>query len=129
MSGFSGLTVDGPSGPRWELALSLIASGEAPVRLGPAQLSRWTSGPNADHAIHISVDVGQEVTSDVALESVRQAKVVIEGAAASDSRFADLLGKHVCQWEVVQNYGMGAVLLAVVDDHGNIVWQPGSQPD
>ena len=129
MSGFNGLTVDGPSGPRWELALSLIESGEAPVKLGPAELCRWTSGPNADHAIHISVDVGQEVTSEVALESVRQAKVVIGGAAASDSRFADLLGKHVCRWEVVHNYGMGAVLLAVVDDHGNIVWQPGSQPD
>src|SRR5664279_2252130 len=129
MSGFNGLTVDGPSGPRWELALSLIASGEAPVRLGPAELSRWTSGRNADHAIHISVEVGQEVTSEVALELVSQARVVIDGAAASDPRFAALLGKHVCQWEVVHDYGMGAVLRAVVDGHGNIVWQPGSQPE
>jgi len=31
--------------------------------------------------------------------------------------------------EVVHDYGMGAVLLAVVDGHGNIVWQPGSQPE
>jgi hypothetical protein len=35
------------------------------------------------------------------------------------------LSRHVCRWEVVHNYGMGTVLLAVVDDHSNIAWQPG----
>lgn len=60
--------------------------------LGPAELCRWTAGPNADYAIHISVDVGQQVTREVARESVRAAKDAIDAAAASDPRFADLLG-------------------------------------
>jgi hypothetical protein len=125
MPGFNRLTVDDQVGPHWELALSLIESGEAPVRLGPAELYRWTSGPNADGTIHISVDVSRPVVGQIALESVRQAREAIDSAAASDPRFADLLRKHGCRWEVVHNYGMGAVLIAVVDDQGDIISQPG----
>src|SRR4051812_27873865 len=49
MSNDGPLHVSEPSGPRWELAKSLLDSGEGPVLLGDVSLWRDTSGPNADN--------------------------------------------------------------------------------
>src|SRR5215475_10715092 len=48
MPGFSGLVVDAPAGQRWELALTLIESGEAPVKVVELVISRNVAGPRAD---------------------------------------------------------------------------------
>lgn len=56
MVGFNGLDVDGPSGERWELALSLLAAGETQVRLGRVRLYRSTSRPLADGRLHAEIE-------------------------------------------------------------------------
>ena len=74
MPGFHGLTIDEPTGPRWDLALSLIESGEAPVRLGMLQLWRTTTGPRPDGLIHMTVEVDEAMTEEAARELLRRAR-------------------------------------------------------
>jgi hypothetical protein len=59
MPGFNGVIVDAPEGPRWELALTLIDSGEGPVRLGVVEIWRNVAGPTADGMIRMTIRVGE----------------------------------------------------------------------
>jgi hypothetical protein len=54
MPEFNGVTVDASEGPRWELALALIDSGEGQVRLGEVEISRNVVGPTADGVIRMT---------------------------------------------------------------------------
>jgi hypothetical protein len=38
MPGFAGITVEAAEGPRWDLALELISSGDALVRFGGVEI-------------------------------------------------------------------------------------------
>ena len=111
-------------GPRWELAISLLESGEAPVLLGNVQLWRSTSGPQADGRIQVTVEVGERASEAVARDALRQAHETVDAAAASDEVFAKLLLEHRPRWEVVHNYGMGTTLVASQDRDGNVVYPP-----
>jgi len=116
------LQVSEPSGERWELAKSLLDSGEAPVMLGNIQLWRSTSGPGADGRISVTVRVADHVSEAFARDTLRQAHEVVAAVAATDSEFARLLRLHDCRWELVHDYGMGTVLVASEDADGNTVW-------
>jgi hypothetical protein len=122
MPGFNGVTVDAPEGQRWELALTLIGSGEAPVRLGEVEVSRSTSGPNADGVIRMTVTVAERADREVAQTALLHGTQVVDEAASADPRFARLLDQYGCRWEIVSDYGMGTVLLGEADRHGNVVW-------
>jgi hypothetical protein len=123
MPGFNGVTVDAPEGQRWELALTLIGSGEAPVRLGDVKIWRSTAGPNADGVIRMTVAVGERVDRDVAQTALLHGRRVADEATSADPRFGRLLDQYGCRWEIVHDYGTGSVLLAEADRHGNLVWQ------
>jgi hypothetical protein len=125
MSGSSGLEVDAPQGPRWELALGLIESGESPVLLGPVELRRGVSGPLADGVISVVVRSSTSApTYETARTDVNVARAVIASATAADPRLQDLLTRYGSRWELVDDYGMGTLLLAVVDDAGGVSWAP-----
>jgi hypothetical protein len=121
------LHVSEPVGPRWELAKSLLDSGEAPVLLGNVRLWRSTSGPRADGRITVTVGVGERVSEASARESLRQAHETVDAVAAGDAGFAQLLHAHHPRWELVHDYGMGTVLIASEDADGNLVW-PSNEP-
>ncbi len=122
-----GLKIQEPSGPRWELALSLLESGEAPVRLGSIQMWRDTSGPRADGRIRITVGVGESVSEAVAREALHRAHETVDAVAATDENFANLLIDHRAHWELVHDYGMGTTLVAAEDGDGYLLWPSDGQ--
>ena len=123
MPGFSGVSVDAPEEQRWDLALTLIDSGEAPVRLGLVEIWRSTAGPNADGVIRMTVTVGEHADREVAQTALLNGRQVADQAASADPRFARLLDQYGCRWEVVRSYGTGAVRLGEADRHGDLVWR------
>ena len=122
------LHVSEPSGPRWELAKSLLASGEAPVLLGNVQLWRSASGPQADGRINVTVRVGELASEKSARDTLRRAHEAVETVAATDAELAQLLRAHRPRWALVHDYGMGTVLIVSEDADGNVVWPSEGQP-
>ena len=135
MPGFQGLLVDELAGKRWELALGLLETGEAPVRVGALTLYRDAAGPAHDGLIHIEVDCPNEpdrVTEEMARAAMACAVAQIQAIVASDPRF----GESCCRWtrpcslldrfgsvyEYVHDYGMGRVLVAVSQREGDLEW-------
>jgi hypothetical protein len=126
VSGFSGLKVDEPVGPRWELALALIDSGEAPVMLGSVELWRATSGPKADGVISVVVRSSTPVpTAGAARAEVELARANVKAATVADPRLGNLLDRYGSRWEFVDDYG---VLLAHIDSDGYLAWEPRRRP-
>jgi hypothetical protein len=123
MPGFNGVTVDAIEGPRWELALALIDSGEGPVRLGEVEISRNVAGPTADGVIRMILRVGEHDDRQVGQAALLQGRQVADEAASADPRFARLLDQYGCRWEIVNDYGMGTVLLGEADRLGTLVWR------
>jgi hypothetical protein len=120
------LVVDEPIGPRWDLALALIASGEDSVMLRSVELRRGTAGPLADGVISVIVrSATSRPTAGAARAEIELAKANLASATAADPRFQDLLDQYGSRWELVDDYGNGTVLLAHVDDDGNLAWAPG----
>lgn len=117
MPGFSGETVDKLDGPRWELALTLIENGEAPVLLDEVEIRRGFAGPNADGVIFMSVTVGEHANRDVGLDALGRGRESVNNAVSADPRFAELVDKYGCRWAVVHDYGMGKILLREADRH------------
>jgi hypothetical protein len=112
MPGFNGVAADPADGARWELTLSLLASGQAPIRLGGLQLWRDANGPDASGVILVTTEVPEKMAEPAALGVIQEQRDALEEVAARDERFAALLTKHGCRFEVVHNYGMGTSLLA-----------------
>jgi hypothetical protein len=123
MPGFNGVTVDATEGPRWELALALIDSGEGPVRLGEVEIWRNVAGPTADGVIRMAMRVGEHADCEVGLTALLQGRRVADEAASADPRFARLLDQYGYRWEIVNDYGMGTVLLGEADRLDTLVWR------
>jgi hypothetical protein len=115
--------VDTPEGPRWELALALIDSGEAPVRLGEVEIWRNVAGPMADGVIRMTIRVGEHADREGGKTALLTGRRVVDEAASVDSRFARLLDRYGYHWEIVSDYGMGTVLLGEADHRGELVWR------
>jgi hypothetical protein len=94
MPRFNGVTVDVAEGPRWELALTLIDSGEAPVRLGEVEISRGTAGPNADGMVRMVVTVAERADPEVARAALLRGRQVTDDAAFADPRFSRLVDEY-----------------------------------
>jgi len=125
MPGFQGLLVDELAGKRWELALGLLETGEAPVRVGALTLYRDAAGPAHDGLIHIEVDCPNEpdrVTEEMARAAMACAVAQIQAIVASDPRFGELLDRFSLVYEYVRGYGMGRVLVAVSPREGDLEW-------
>jgi hypothetical protein len=102
--------------------MSLLDSGEAPVTLGDVQLWRSTSGPAADGRITVTVRVGEHISEAFARDTFRRVHGELAALAAAHTEFARLVSTYDCHWELVHDYGMGSVLVASEDQHGDVVW-------
>ena len=122
MPGFQGLVVDELAGKRWELALSLLETGEAPVRMGALTLYRDAACPAHDGLIHVEVDSPNE--PDQVTKEMARAVAQIQAITASDPRFGELLDRFGSVYEYVRDYGMGRVLVAVSQREGDLSGEP-----
>jgi hypothetical protein len=77
MPGFNGVTVDATEGPRWELALALIDSGEGPVQLGEVEISRNVAGPPADGVIRMTMRVGEHANREEGQTALLQGRQAV----------------------------------------------------
>jgi len=126
MPGFRGLNVSAADGDRWELALNLLETGDAPVRLGSITLCRDVGAPNADGHIHIEFPCLHDpdrITPEAGAHDLDSARSVVQAASAADHRFALLLHRFGFIYEYVHDYGMGGVLLATAREDGSLTWQ------
>lgn len=97
--------------------------------LGSVELHRDTSGPRSYGMIHLVVRSEYASPSpEDARSAVHAAKATVRSAIDADQRLSDLIEKHGCRWELVDDYGMGTILLAIIDPDGNLDWQPGFAP-
>lgn len=78
------LSVESLDGPRWALALSLLESGKAAIRLGSIQVWRSTSGPLADGRMSVTVEVAERVSEAAALRALDEAHRIVDAAASRD---------------------------------------------
>jgi hypothetical protein len=132
MPSFQGLQVDATDGERWELALSLLETGEGPVRAGDVILRRATAGPAADGRIHVEVLCSTDpdsLTATLAETEFRQGLDQVDAMAAADVRLATLIARCGVVRQYVWNYGMGSSLLATVgnDDTVDWDWEPSAR--
>ena len=99
-------------GPRWDLALSLIASGEAPVHLGALTIWRDTAGPRSTGLVRITVEAAENTPVQGAKALLDDLQEHVAHLGASDARLQSLLFEYGYSCEIEANYGMGTVLLA-----------------
>jgi hypothetical protein len=123
MPGFSGLVVDAPTGQRWELALALIDSGEAAVKVGEVVISRNVAGPTADGVLCIAVTVNESADEQVGQSALVHGREQLAEIRSADPRFAQLLDRYEQRWEVVADDGMGTVLLGAASRDGDLDWR------
>ena len=124
MPGFNGITVAAPEGSRWDLALELIESGEAAVRLGEVEIRRDVAGPSAGGVIRMTMRVDERAHREQGQASLLRGRRIVDQAASVDPRFARLLDEHGYRWEIVDDYGMGTTLLGEADGRGgDLLWR------
>ena len=118
------LSVDGPSGERWDLAVDLLTRGDGIVSFGPLLLYRDANGANADGRLHVEVcsPRGPEHQSTQHAESEVAAAFVALDAVLADGRVADIANRHGVVREYVWDYDTGRVLLGTIDPDGVLIW-------
>src|SRR5215203_1730776 len=106
------LSVDEPSGERWDLAVDLLSRGEGIVSLGRLLLYRDASGPHADGRLHVEVcsTRGPAHQSRQLADSEVASAVIALDAVLADDRVAGLVDKHGLVREYVRDYDTGRVL-------------------
>ena len=97
--------------------------------LGSVELHRATSGPKADGVISLVVRSSTpRPTEGAARAEIELARANVQVATVADPRLGKLLEAYGSRWELVDDYGMGTLLLAHVDSDGNLAWEPGHRP-
>jgi hypothetical protein len=122
-----GLTVDHPSGERWNLALDLISDGRENVLLGSDLVIRRDVGwPGADGQIHIGVlasDLPQSAADRaIAQRRVNEARAQVAGLLDEDQRFSTLIDTCGVVWEYLGDDGSAAWIIGTISEDGQIVW-------
>jgi hypothetical protein len=121
------LTISQTTGRRWDLALSLIESGESGVLLGTdIEIRRQIGWPEADDKVHIAVVTGQAVPDPAAAQrQVARARNAIHRLLSKDDRLSEICRRYGVVWEYLGDTGMGTVHLAAISEEGQIVWPSG----
>jgi len=116
------LRTDEPEGQRWDLALERLRRGE-PVILGNVASVQieWDSVK----VVALSRWQAHNVTAARAREDFAEAARVIEGLTASDTRFREIVGGRRVDYELVEDYGKGSVLICRQDREGRLEWAAG----
>jgi hypothetical protein len=118
------LTVEEASGQRWEAALSILAGGGYIVWRGIGLTFRTqTVGEQPKIGSKLWVRVGtawdpQNMTRERAEAELRTAQVSIAELARESKDFAGLISGHAIAYELLYDYGMGAIRLATWTDEG-----------
>jgi hypothetical protein len=116
-----GLRVESTEGARWELALALIASGEAAVHMRAVTIWRDTAGPRATGLVRFTIETDENTPEDTVGALLDELREHVTQFGASDARLDRLLSEYGYSCEVVANYGMGTGSLAgpiVEPQHG-----------
>ena len=119
-----GLVVDEPHGEQWDLALEVLDTGEELVRLGSLRLYRAASGPWADGRVHVDICSGyhrSQLTEHRARADIDRGLRLLDEVLA-DERFMHLVTDHGLVRAYVDDYGTGAVRLALVAPDGSPSW-------
>jgi hypothetical protein len=124
-----GLTIEEPSGERWDLAVELLERGEGFVSFGPLILYRVAGGPRPDE--RLNADICSEYSSDPPTQE-RAAAEIAAGLRSldvllSDPRVAHIADQRGLVKRYVRDYGTGRSLLATIDDDGTVTWP--DEPD
>jgi hypothetical protein len=125
VTGADALAIDEIPGPRWEIALQLLTEGgptvllDGEVRIG---IQRWLGFPLADGKIHIYTWTELEPSrlSPAIIENgVRAALATLDRALAADERLGRILETSGVEYEILSDYGMGAVKVATFRTDGS----------
>jgi hypothetical protein len=127
------LTIDDVTGPRWDVALQLLTSGEAPIHIGVLVLSSDPASAKEPRRLHVEFDcpydpsqVGktpQERLRLVAQRDLDAARQTVDDLRRADERFAALVAESGLVYEYVHRYGMGALLVASAGATGDLNWR------
>jgi len=128
----SDLSVEGPPGDRWDLAIQLLTEGRASVMVGDLLIYRERRGPSPHPAAPLVVEAdGSSWWRPALPPDYRRGRAEHQLAEAvtrtgelgrADPRFADLVAEHGVRFVLVNDYGNGATPIAEPLPHGAIRW-------
>lgn len=127
------LSIDRLDGPRWELALPLLETGDGAVNLRGLVLRVDLATAKTGRRMHIEFEcpfdpsqVGRaqnERLSSLAQQDLQAARQILEMACRENERFAVLVADSGLVYEFVHRYGMGALLVATAGRSGDLSWR------
>ena len=128
----SELSVEGPPGDRWDLGIRLLTEGRARVMVGELLIYREWKGPAPDPAAPLVVEVDgshwwrpalpPDYRRDRAENQLADAMTRTAELGRADPRFATLMTEHGVRFELVDDYGNGAIVLAERSSEGAVRW-------
>jgi hypothetical protein len=116
------LRIDEPEGQRWELALERLRRGE-PVLFG--NVASVQVEPDAIKVAAFSRWQSENVTAARAREDLVEAARLIDRLSTSDVRFKEIVRGRKAEYELVDDYGKGSVLICRQDRGGRLEWAAG----
>lgn len=127
------LSIDRLDGPRWELALQLLATGDGAVNLHGLVLRVDPATAKTGRRMHIEFEcpfdpsqvstAKNERLASLAQQDLQAARQTLEMACREDERFAALVADSGLVYEFVHRFGMGALLIATAGRSGDLSWR------
>jgi len=111
------LKVDEATGPRWSLALELLAQGETVIFDGIS----LTVTPETLLVLVQTTWEMSRVTPENAREDIARGERVVSALLGSSEQFKRLVGVRAIEYHAIDDYGMGAGWLAELRD-GEFRW-------
>jgi hypothetical protein len=125
------LRVDEPEGERWQLAMDLLEDSLKMVQVHDLLLYRDRGRPPVPPVVVVEVDawdwlqpsLDRSYSETRGKAQVAEARARIARLVAIDERFAALVSRFGVRYELVVDYGNGAVRVAEVDEDGELTWK------
>jgi hypothetical protein len=117
------LWVDEPDGPRWALALELLARGEYVVCMGLGITLATETPPHPRQLgmvlkVRVQTNLRDSLTAEHARAEIENAEAGLEEIRQRSPAFAALVADRQTLFELIDDYGMGAVKVAFKDGTG-----------
>jgi hypothetical protein len=117
------LWVDEPDGPRWALALELLGGGEYVVCMGLGLTLASETSPEPRRLgrtlkVRVQTRRPDSMSADHARTEIQNAEAGLDEIRQRSPAFAALVGDREPLFELIDDYGMGAVRLAFKDRTG-----------
>ena len=119
----SALWVDEPEGPRWALAIELLAEGEDVVCMGLGLTLASESHPYPRQLgsllkVRVQTNRRDSLTAEHARAELENAEAGLNEIRNRSAAFSALVGDRPTLFELIDDYGMGSVRLAYKDASG-----------